>query len=75
MGAVFNILIGATVLLGLLLVLYGIYGLIRGEIYVFRRRAGETPKATGGQARMYGLYYILAGVVWVLYAVLRLLKG
>jgi hypothetical protein len=47
MSIVFYILVGASVLIGLFLLGYGIYGLIKKETYLIDQRLGGTHKAYG----------------------------
>ncbi len=75
MDTVFNILIGATVLVGLSLALYGIYGLITGQIQAMDKKTGRAYKVTGGEARKFGLFYFLAGSIWIIYAMWRFIDS
>lgn len=74
---VFTLLIGLTVVVGAVLALYGLYGMVRGEVYLIdKRMAGAGPiKLTGAPARRYALFYLFGGAVWVLYAGLRFYGG
>lgn len=67
------ILIIASIIIGLGLAAYGVYGLIKGETYIVNMRVGEI-KASGKIARKFSLYYIFGGLLWVFYAILRLVE-
>jgi hypothetical protein len=75
MDIVLKVLAGLGTLLGLLILAYGVYALVKREVYVFSKRPDGSDKVTGKAAIRYSLYYIVAGGLWVVYSVFRLVDG
>ena len=72
MDIALKVLVGLSALLGLVILAYGIYALVKREAYVFSKRADGGDKVTGKDAVRYSLYYIVAGGLWLAYSVFRL---
>jgi hypothetical protein len=73
---VFYILVGGSIVLGLLLALAGLYGLIKGETYGVDKETNAAKMIEGKEARRMSLFYFIGGGIWFLYGLYRLLgKG
>jgi hypothetical protein len=74
MDVIFYVLLGGSVLIGFFLMIYGIFGLVKGETYAIQRKSNEVQKVEGGAARRTSLFYVVAGGIWLAYALYRLLS-
>lgn len=74
MQIAFYALVVASILAGVFLMVYGIYGLVKGETYLINKQAVGN-KVSGKIARKYSFYYFVAGIIWFLYAIFRLLEN
>jgi hypothetical protein len=74
MDLIFYVLVGGSIVLGLLLALLGVYGLIKGETYGIDKETNAAKTIEGKEARRMSLFYFIAGGVWFLYGLYRLLS-
>jgi hypothetical protein len=74
MDFVFYLLVGGSIVLGLLLALAGLYGLIKGETYGIDKETNAAKTIHGKEARRMSLFYFIGGGIWFLYGLFRLLN-
>lgn len=67
-----NILIVLTVIAGGGLIAIGMSGVMKNEAYYFQKSSTGMTKVQGRDSMKYNVLYILGGLLWIGYAILRI---
>ncbi len=73
MDILFYVLVGGSIIVGFLLMVAGVYGLIKGETYAIDKATNAAKTIEGKDARRASLFYAGFGLIWLVYGLYRLL--